>query len=71
MKKMLPILALVGIALVGCAPSEAPTEGYSPTEQPPEIRVEQVPTPDGEVTCVLYGQYGSGGISCNWNDLVV
>lgn len=73
MKKMIPILALAALSLTGCmseAPG-APTKGYAPDEQPTYVRVEQVVTPEGEVTCVIYEGYKSGGVTCNWPESVV
>lgn len=30
------------------------------------VWTQQVDTPNGPVTCVLYDGYKSGGVSCNW-----
>ena len=73
MKKMIPILALLALSLTGCAfeAPGAPTKGYVPDEQPTYVRVEQVVTPEGEVTCVIYEGFKSGGVTCDWDNPVV
>ncbi|MNW35821.1 hypothetical protein D3C74_128230 [compost metagenome] len=63
MKKKLAALALVALALTGCA-SGNPDPA---TGEPTKLYERQVILRDGrELTCIVYTSSSKGGVSCDW-----
>ncbi|WP_443460607.1 hypothetical protein [Glutamicibacter arilaitensis] len=63
MKKKLAALALVAVALTGCANGNPDPA----TGQPSKLYERQVTLRDGrELTCIVYTSSHKGGVSCDW-----
>lgn len=75
MKKMLPILALVGIALVGCAPvATTPEEATKANSENSNYTIEYVQVEDKTIRCLWHNKQPSGhttNMSCDWDNPVV
>lgn len=77
MKKMLPILALVGFSLVsltGCVSPEPSTPGDAPkaNTENSEYTVEYVQVEENTIRCLWYNKdFRSGSMSCDWDNPVV
>lgn len=69
MKRLIPALALVALALTACgSPQQEPSSEPAPSLRP-NTNVFQQSLPDGRsVTCIWARGYNSGGVSCDWEN---
>lgn len=72
MKRIIPALAIVAIALTGCSSGDNGTESVERNTVPaisnPDTAVFDHALPDGRtVTCIWAKGYKSGGLSCDWD----
>ncbi|UUX60154.1 hypothetical protein [Glutamicibacter halophytocola] len=66
MKKKLTALALVAVALTGCANGNPDPA----TGEPGSLYEENVTLRDGrELTCIVYARGYKGGVSCDWEGI--
>ena len=64
MKQLIPALAIIGLALTGCASGAANVE----TGEPTTLYERHIVLKDGrEVTCIVHSNGRQGGVSCDWD----
>ncbi|MBF6671580.1 hypothetical protein [Glutamicibacter sp. FBE19] len=64
MKRLIPALAIIGLALTGCASGNTDAD----TGEQSSLYERNIVLEDGrEVTCIVYAIGYKGGLSCDWD----
>lgn len=64
MKRLIPALAIIGLALTGCASGNTDAD----TGEQSSLYERHIILKDGrEITCIVYAAPHKGGVSCDWD----
>lgn len=65
MKRLIPALAIMAVALTGCDSGATSVD----TGEPTTLYERHITLEDGrEVTCIIHSRSYQGGVSCDWDN---